>query len=371
MSQNRLYLIPGFFGFADLGGISYFHHIRGILNEYLGSRDLDIYTVETFPTASIRTRALQLAKRIYESSEPEDRIHLVGHSTGGLDARLLASKEVSLDEDFDHEAAADRIASIVTVSTPHYGTPVASFFDSLLGQKILYLWSLVFIYVLRFGELPLTVLFKLAGLLTHLDDIFGLDHTILDQFYDELLSQFDQSHRVKIQTYLNHILTDQSALGQITPGSIDLFNASVHNRSDVEYGSVITRAKPPDLETIRQIGFHPYELASHSIYRFVYRITARARQFKNLPRNSKVKLDSAYPGELKNEHSDGIVPTKSQHWGRLIHAARADHLDVCGHFKGHAHRPPHIDWLTTGSGFGRGSFEALWADVADFVEPQF
>jgi len=65
--------------------------------------------------------------------------------------------------------------------------------------------------------------------------------------------------------------------------------------------------------------------------------------------------------------NDGIVPTRSQVWGHVVHAAVADHLDVLGHFRDAAHHPPHVDWLVSGSGFDRVRFEALWADVAHFL----
>jgi hypothetical protein len=66
--------------------------------------------------------------------------------------------------------------------------------------------------------------------------------------------------------------------------------------------------------------------------------------------------------------SDGIVPTRAQVFGRVLHAAVADHLDVLGHFSGpEGVRPPHVDWLATGSGFDVARFHALWADVARFI----
>ena len=46
-----------------------------------------------------------------------DRVNLIGFSSGGLDARVLA----------DRPAYRGRIASIVTVSTPHRGTPLVRF----------------------------------------------------------------------------------------------------------------------------------------------------------------------------------------------------------------------------------------------------
>jgi len=65
--------------------------------------------------------------------------------------------------------------------------------------------------------------------------------------------------------------------------------------------------------------------------------------------------------------SDGVVPTYSHAWGRVIHTTRGDHLDACGHFEDKEHDPPHVDWLKSGSAFGRVDFERLWRDVAAFL----
>ncbi|MCH9686010.1 MAG: alpha/beta fold hydrolase, partial [Deltaproteobacteria bacterium] len=41
------------------------------------------------------------------------RVNIIGHSQGGLDARVVAS------------VAPDLVASVTTIATPHYGTPIA------------------------------------------------------------------------------------------------------------------------------------------------------------------------------------------------------------------------------------------------------
>jgi mannose-1-phosphate guanylyltransferase len=69
-------------------------------------------------------------------------------------------------------------------------------------------------------------------------------------------------------------------------------------------------------------------------------------------------LRHAYGATPSAAANDGIVPTRSQAWGRVIHAAVADHLDVLGHFRDASHDPPHVDWLVTGSGFNRARFIA-------------
>ncbi|MGC4000600.1 MAG: hypothetical protein QM767_25400 [Anaeromyxobacter sp.] len=62
-----------------------------------------------------------------------------------------------------------------------------------------------------------------------------------------------------------------------------------------------------------------------------------------------------------------MVPTLSQVWGQVIAAVWADHLDVLGHFDHATHVPPHHDWLTSGTGFNRKVFEALWRAVVAFA----
>jgi len=78
-------------------------------------------------------------------------------------------------------------------------------------------------------------------------------------------------------------------------------------------------------------------------------------------------LRHAYGATPSAAANDGMVPTRSQAWGPILHAAIADHLDVLGHFRDGSHDPPHVDWLVTGSGFNRVRFEALWSDVARFL----
>ena len=77
----------------------------------------------------------------------------------------------------------------------------------------------------------------------------------------------------------------------------------------------------------------------------------------------------AYGGLPSPNDSDGMVPTRSQVWGAVLHACKADHLDVIGHFHDPEHHPSHTDWLRSGSGFDRSAFERLWDDVAIFVTP--
>lgn len=368
-TPHHVYLVPGFFGFSNLGGITYFHHLRETLEEKFEARGHRVVArgVSTFPTGSIRQRAARLAEQIDATAGPEGPIHLIGHSTGGLDARLLVTPRANLPTDVDVEAIADRVESVVTVATPHQGTPMASLFNSLFGQNILWALSLATVYILRFGRLPLRAIFELMGLMTRLDRKLGLENTILDQFYRELFSDFGQERGAEISEFLGQIRSDRSAIGQLTPGSIDLFNASTTDRADVDYGCVVTRASGVSLKATLGLKLDVYAHASHTVFRILQGLTARNGHYFDLHSGQQSALEEVY-GDIPGCHSnDGVVPTLAQLWGELIHVARADHLDVCGHFRDPDHDPPHVDWFISGSRFRRPQFDALWSDVVDFL----
>ena len=128
-----VYLVPGFLGFVNLGRITYFGHLRRALTERFTALGLDarIHIVRTPPTASLPTRAARLAETIARTAKRGDApLHLIGHSSGGLDVRLLTAPGVALPTSVDVERFAARVRTVVTVATPHHGTPLASFFSA-------------------------------------------------------------------------------------------------------------------------------------------------------------------------------------------------------------------------------------------------
>ncbi|MBI2893294.1 MAG: triacylglycerol lipase, partial [Deltaproteobacteria bacterium] len=270
---HRVYLIPGFFGFADLGGITYFHHVERTLSRRLDLARVPhtITPVGTRPTASIRARARALAGAIHATSRAEDRIYLVGHSAGGLDARLFTSPGAALETDLPIEAMASRVGAVITLSTPHFGTPLASFFSTIAGEKVLFALSLLTIYVLRFGRVPLGFAGLLTRGLTRLDDIVGLENTVLDELYDSLLVDFSPAKRDVIRDFLEEVRRERGIVSQLTPDGIDLFNASVAARPGVEYLSVITVAPPPTARSFLELASNPYALAQHAVYTALHR----------------------------------------------------------------------------------------------------
>jgi hypothetical protein len=369
--SHALYLIPGFFGFANLGRLHYFVHVDRFLRERCAALGVDarVHVVRTHPTASLPARAALVVETLARTLRgPDEVAHLIGHSTGGVDARLATAPEVALPTDVDVPRWAGRVRSVVGVSSPHHGTPLAAWLTTRRGQQLLALLSVSTSYVLRFGHLPLSTLLSLAAAFER-DDAPRRRGTLFSDLSQRLLADFSPTRRRAVARLLREVARDQSLLLQVTPESMDVFNSTVRVRPGVRYGSVVTRSRPPGLGTALAAGLGPGSQAIHAIYGAIHRVSSTT------PRAETPPLDAAQRRALRRDYgkipslraNDGIVPTRSQVFGRVIATVRGDHLDVIGHFNDPSTEPPHFDWITTGSGFGRADFEATWKRVLDFA----
>ncbi len=372
MANHQIYLIPGFFGFANFGNIKYFAHVREMLT--LAFAELGetaaIHYVTTLPTASLEKRAAAVAGAIAETSGLDtEPIHLVGHSTGGLDARLFNSPGVSLPGQVDTESLASRVQSIVAIATPHYGTPSAALFASTAGQEVLKVLSILTLHGLRIGTMPLPALMALTGALPRIGRLSGPLGGILEQVYGQLLRDFDDARRQELEDFLTATQGDQGLLSQLTPDAQVRFNRTTSLRPTTRHGSVVIQARAPSLKKAIGIGVSPSGQAVYALYRALHTMAATlpSRYIPALSPEQSTALIRAF-GELPpGNANDAIVPTMSQPWETIVHAAWADHLDVVGHFSEPHHVPPHIDWLSTQTHFDRTAFERLWRDVARFL----
>ena len=150
---------------------------------------------------------------------------------------------------------------------------------------------------------------------------------------------------------------------------MEVFDASTLPRPGVRYGTVVRQSAQPRFRSMLAEGLDPAAQVTHAVYGGLYRLIASTtpRELPELTSQQARALRSAYGATSPAGANDGVVPTRSQTWGEVIHAALADHLDGIGHFRDAASDPPHVDWLVTGSGFNRCRFELLWDEVARFV----
>jgi len=413
-------LIPGFFGYASFGPdehpiLEYFAGVRAILQPLLGEHF--IATHEPPPTGSLQSRAKSLHDAVGKLLRGDllphgrtkfkaERIHLVGHSTGGVDARLFANPAYPLQGTTNDErkTAIAALGNIVSLSAPFYGTPLATKIepeDRLLLEGVRVLTMLgIFTHgdLVRIGlelakstpaaliEHPLAVplaaltglrprhfLEKLAPLL--LGKAGGPDpHApvlLLDAAQKSQPPSVSGLVAKQVSEFFHEVETDQALLGDLTVGSIASTNLTLA-RSD--YGvsrtdrgrflSYVSVAPPPprfpllDLEALRKL-----ELLQSYIYATLYAAAASEKMMQARPEGPAIEpfatslLDDPLAG-------DGVVPVRSQTLhGEATGIVLGDHLDVVGSFDGGSG----ANVMRSGSNFTGERFEKLWRGIAGYL----
>ena len=118
-------LMHGMAGFDQLENlpvnVSYFNGVQADLKAH-GESLVFVTIAPPYATSEVRAAALAPQLDAILKQTGAEKLNLVGHSQGGMDARVLTSP--------NGLGYADRVASVTTVATPHRGTPVA---DLALG----------------------------------------------------------------------------------------------------------------------------------------------------------------------------------------------------------------------------------------------
>src|SRR5882672_1946654 len=118
--MSTIVLAHGVLGFGDelpglfqlLPAIHYFNCVA----DHLREQGHNVLEPQVDPTGSIDKRGGQLADKILKQTAPGTKVHILAHSMGGLDARFAIKNRSDL---------AGRVATLVTIGTPHRGSPVA------------------------------------------------------------------------------------------------------------------------------------------------------------------------------------------------------------------------------------------------------
>jgi triacylglycerol lipase len=148
-------------------GLQYFKGIKS----HLENHGFSVSHPNQSFSGSVDLRASQLRDHINEvlSNTGAEKVHIIGHSMGGLDARhMIVDKGM-----------AQRVASLTTVGTPHHGSPVAT---RLEGS----------------GSLLLGVLNKVLNL--DVDGVADLTTTSCEQF-NARAEDFEAKTGILYQTY--------------------------------------------------------------------------------------------------------------------------------------------------------------------------
>ncbi|MDB5296984.1 MAG: thioesterase [Phycisphaerales bacterium] len=120
-------------GFAGTPGLTVgpwrSNYFRGI-DRALAAGGRPVIVPRVHPTAGIERRATELKRQIVDglaaAGRPDDPVVVVAHSMGGLDARHMIRR-------LDMES---RVAALLTVTTPHRGSPFADWCVRNLGRRV-------------------------------------------------------------------------------------------------------------------------------------------------------------------------------------------------------------------------------------------
>ena len=112
--RHPIVLAHGWMAFDNfvLPGMPRPEYFRGV-REHLEANGHRVYVSRVSPFAGVRRRAEQFAEQL--ANIDADKVNIIAHSMGGLDARYAISRL----------GLAGRIASLTTIGTPHFGTPLA------------------------------------------------------------------------------------------------------------------------------------------------------------------------------------------------------------------------------------------------------
>ncbi len=122
--EAPIVLAHGLFGFNQiaLGRLTLATYFRGI-PEWLRAAGNRVLVTRVPPIAGVEARAKRLGEQIAAAFRDEP-VHLIGHSMGGLDSRMLLA-----DPDWSN-----RILSLTTIGTPHLGSSIADFAQIRAGR---------------------------------------------------------------------------------------------------------------------------------------------------------------------------------------------------------------------------------------------
>lgn len=131
MTGTPLVLHHGLFGYDSVGvGKLRWAYFQGI-DKALRKLGHPLIVTKVHPTGGITRRAAELKSQLETAradlnGDGRSKIILVAHSMGGLDARYML-----------HQLGmADRVAALLTVTTPHRGSPYADWCVRHLGKRL-------------------------------------------------------------------------------------------------------------------------------------------------------------------------------------------------------------------------------------------
>jgi pimeloyl-ACP methyl ester carboxylesterase len=236
MSADIVFLVPGFLGFERAGNFGNFaDRVCSALRTQLEGRlktSVPVVPLASLPTTTYAERQealLEMMARYGGADTGIKRIHLLGHSVGGVDAYLLSCLEpvggLAWTE-IDPRWLRSKVRSVITIGAPHAGTCLATAPGADAGS--------------------------LGGLVV---DPVGLRATL--DLVNRLLRSAMQDARAaggalalrreyrKVKHFMAELLRWQAFLPALTPDAMESLYARSEPRDDVLRRSFVTMAADP------------------------------------------------------------------------------------------------------------------------------
>lgn len=259
-------LAHGFFGFDEFAGLDFATYFYGVQAHLADHGEHMVYTPAVDPFNSSAYRGAQLAAAIQDilAETGHAKVNLIGHSQGGLDARVVAH---------DHP---EMIASVVTLQTPHFGTPIS--------------------------DIALEV--------------------IDDPNLQEVLDWIVQAIGAPLYDEVGELTSISAAITQFSAPAVQAFNAEYVDQPGIWYASIVGRSDHHD-------GGDACEVASAPP--FIAAWAGETDPIDPLFAPTEALLDGGFGDSYPN---DGLVRVVDGKWGEFLGCLPADHLDMVGHLFG-------------------------------------
>ncbi len=327
--RPHIFLIPGYLGFRGKQGYSgYWDTVAPILTEH----GLTCHSVMTEPVGIVARRARSLRNAIITAcgnDSDQSPIHLLGHSMGGLDARYLLSPATSVRLPDGLRA---RVRTSVSIATPHYGTPIADFYQSLRAEELMSFVGKVAARWSTDGRLDQASRF-IAEHHRHIDRV--LSKAGREEFARILqgIVGSNADDYSELRAYLTSLARYRGALRRLRIRYMARFNDRVTDDPDMRYISYVSGA---EAVRVKDVGTWIYRLGTF-IAGGVGKVAlpplpnggvVRGEQVVSVFERGDGDVSLTLPAKL----SDGVVPSASQFWGEFGGYVPLDHHAVIGRF---------------------------------------
>jgi len=335
-ASDAVILVPGFFGFGTFGSpdgphIAYFERVAATLQLVTGWQPEQFVSLEPPPTGPLWTRVECLHTRLEELSQRYERIHLIGHSTGGVDARLVMNtKYLWPGGPLDRRPLLDRIGHVVTVSAPFRGTPFADRFP--VGLELVAPAATA----LSIATAP-SVLEGPSQFWNAFSALLPDGWVPKDADASEIAALADPAVCPQIHAFLKHIVEDRRLIGDLSVRAMRKLNEEIDGGDHRLIESFVTVAPRPALMPT----WHPGRSALRYLYALTYGFAHPSADsgldipLSDITTSGEPRMITSEQAREPLGSNDGVVPIGSQTLhGHAAGIVVSDHLDVIGHYPG-------------------------------------